>query len=112
MERKELDYVLSHHYYLKGGTKEACVKVRDFLSHATTPGNEIHSELSCVAADEFIEAVKTLMAFAFQQDDSIPEKWKCDSNCLMTFTIFCPGKCNISKTANKICPFFVDSGLI
>ena len=46
MERKELDFVLKQNHYLEGGTKEACVKVRDFLSHATNPGNQIHSALS------------------------------------------------------------------
>ena len=35
MKRKELDFVLQQNHYLEGGTKEACVKVRDFLSHAT-----------------------------------------------------------------------------
>ena len=43
MERKELDFVLKQNHYIEGGTKEACVKVRDFLSHATNPGNQIHS---------------------------------------------------------------------
>ena len=33
MERKELDFVLAYNHYLEGGTKEACVKVRDFLHH-------------------------------------------------------------------------------
>lgn len=51
MERKELDFVLAHNHYLEGGTKEACVKVRDFLNHATTPGSQIHSALSCVTVD-------------------------------------------------------------
>lgn len=76
MERKELDFVLAHNHYLKGGTKEACVKVSDFLTHATNPGNQIHSALSCITADEFMEAVKTLMAFAYSQEDSVPEKMK------------------------------------
>lgn len=112
MERKELDFVLAHNHYLEGGTKEACVKVRDFLHHATNPGNQIHSALSCVTADEFMEAVKTLMAFAFQENDSIPERWKCDSDCRMNSSIFCLGECNISKTVDRMCPYFMDEGLI
>ena len=112
MERKELDFVLKQNHYLEGGTKEACVKVRDFLSHATNPGNQIHSALSCVTADEFMDAVKTLMAFAFRQDDTIPEKWKCDNDCRMVSNLLCPGECNISKNADKMCPFFMDEGLI
>lgn len=112
MDRKELDFVLKQNQYLEGGTKEACVKVRDFLQHATNPGNQIHSALSCVTADEFMEAVKTLMAFAFQEEDAIPEKWKCDSDCHRISSLLCPGECNISKDANKMCPFFMDEGLI
>ena len=112
MERKELDSILAHNHYLKGGTKEACVKVRNFLNYATNPGNQIHSALSCVTADEFMEAVKTLMAFAYRQEDSVPERWKCDSACRKTSSLLCPGECNISKTADKMCPFFLDEKLI
>ena len=112
MERKELDSILAHNHYLKGGTKEACVKVRNFLNYATNPGNQIHSALSCVTADEFMEAVKTLMAFAYRQEDSVPERWKCDSDCRKTSSLLCPGECNISKTTDKMCPFFLDEKLI
>ncbi len=112
MERKELDFVLKQNHYLEGGTKEACIKAREFLRHATNPGNQIHSALSCVTADEFMEAVKVLMAFAFGQADTIPEKWTCDSDCHLVSDLLCPGECNISKTADKMCPFFMDEGLI
>lgn len=112
MNRKELDFVLQQNRYLEGGTKEACVKVRDFLSHATNPGNQIHSPLSCVTANEFMDAVKTLMSFAFLQDDTIPETWKCDNACRMVSNLLCPGECNLSKTPDKLCPFFIDEGLI
>lgn len=112
MDRRELDFVLKQNQYLKGGTKEACVKVRDFLQHATDPGNQICSSLSCVTDDEFVESVETLMAFAFQQEDAIPEKYKCDSDCHMASDLLCPGECNISKTADKVCPFFMDESLI
>lgn len=108
MERKELDSILKQNHYLEGGTKEACIKARDFLQHATNPGNQIHSSLSCVTADEFVEAVKILMLFAIQQEDTIPEKLKCDDVCRMVSSLLCPGECNISKTANKLCPFFTD----
>lgn len=104
MERKELDFVLKHNHYLEGGTKEACIKVRNFLYDTT----KIHSPHSCVTVDEFMEAVKTLMAFAFSQEDSVPKKWKCDSDCRMTSYLLCPGECNISKTSDDICPFFMD----
>lgn len=112
MERKELDFVLAHNHYLEGGTKEACVKVREFLNHATNPGNQIHSSLSCISADEFMESVKILMAFAFQQNDSIPETWYCDNDCRKVSDFLCPGEYSISKDSQKLCPFFMDEGLI
>ena len=73
MERKELEFVLENNHYLKGGTKEACVKAGDFIVNSMNPGNQLHAPLSCVKADEFVEAVKTLIAFAFRQEDAIPE---------------------------------------
>ena len=59
-----------------------------------------------------MDAVKILMAFAFQEDDAIPETWKCDNDCHMVSNLLCPGKCNISKTSDKMCPFFIDESLI
>lgn len=112
MVRKELDFVLKQNQYLEGGTKEACVKVRDFLRHnATTNLKNQISALSCVTVDEFVEAVRTLMSFSFQQEDTIPEKWKCNGDCKRTSNLLCPGECNISKTSEKECPFFVDESL-
>lgn len=83
MERKELEFILEKNHYLEGGTKEACVKARDFIVNSINPGNQLQSPLSCVKADEFIEAVKVLMAFACRQEDTIPETWKCDIDCHM-----------------------------
>lgn len=42
MKRTVLDFVLKQNQYLEGGTKEACIKARNFLQYATiTPGNQI-----------------------------------------------------------------------
>lgn len=112
MERKQLEFVLDDNHYLKGGTKEACVIARNFLSHATSSGNEIYSHYTCVTADEFIDAVKKLIAYTFQQDDAIPKMWKCDNDCRMVSYLLCPGECNINKESDKTCPFFWDEGLI
>lgn len=42
MNREELNFVLKQNDYLEGGTKEACIKVRDFLHHVTKPGKQIN----------------------------------------------------------------------
>lgn len=112
MEREMLNWLLEKTEHLEGGTKEACIKAREFLHYARNSENRIYSPVSCVSAEEFIESVETLMAFAFRQSDTIPEKWKCDSDCRLASNILCPGECNISKTAYKKCPFFMDEGLI
>ena len=112
MERKDLEYILKNGQFQKGGTKEACVKAREFIRNSMNPGNQLHAPLSCVTADEFVEAVKTLMAFAYLQDDTIPEAWECDKDCKMTSDILCPGEFNIRKGSDKMCPYFMDEGFI
>lgn len=112
MKREELEFILESNECLAEGTKEACIKAREFLHHATNQGNQIHAAVSCVTAEEFVEAVKTLMAFAFQQEDTVPERWRCDNDCQRVSDLLCPGECNISKKAEKLCPFFMDEGLI
>lgn len=108
MERKKLDVVLQQNNYLKGGTKEACIKARDFLRHKNNPESQNQFIVSCVSEDEFVEAVKVLMAYAFQREDEMPDMWYCDSDCKRTFDVVCPGECNISKESKVLCPFFVD----
>ena len=114
MERKELEWTLGSNHYLRGGTKEACVIAREFLSHAKNQvdGEGIHATNSCVTETEFIEAVKTIMAFTFRQEDTMPERWYCDNDCHRVSWFLCPGECNISKTSDKLCPYFMDEGLI
>jgi len=65
MNRCYIENILKDGQFKRGGTKEACIKAREFLSNAMNPGNQLHAPLSCVKADEFVEAVKTLMAFAY-----------------------------------------------
>ena len=108
MERGELEFVLESNHYLKGGTKESCVKARDYIVNSMNPGNQLHAPLSSVRADEFVEAVRVLVAFAFRQEDTIPETWKCDYHCGMTSYLLCPGECNINQKSDKMCPFFVE----
>lgn len=113
MKRECLEIILKQNSYLKGGTKEACVKVREFLHYAINSDGRIkQSDLSCVSLDEFIEATKILMAYASLQEDEIPKTWCCDVDCKRTTEIFCPGECNINKKSGELCPFFIDESLI
>lgn len=114
MERKMLDYVVKKNNYLPGGTKEACVKVREFLQNAKWDGNEVKTmDYSSVKAEEFVEAVNVLMASAFRKEDEIPETWYCNDDCSkLSGYISCPGKFNIKDESSEECPFFSDSDYI
>ena len=81
MKREELDFIIKANRCLEGGIKEAYIKARDFLQHAKNPGNQLQAPMSCVTADEFAKAVKVLMEFAFEQEDTIPKKWKRKNDC-------------------------------
>lgn len=105
MNREEFDFVMKQNNYLKGGTKEACIKIRDFLRH-------FDAGMSFVNVDEYKEAVGTLIAFAFRQEDIVPEKWKCDIDCRMLSYLMCPGEFNLDNNSEKRCPFFTDESLI
>ena len=112
MERRELEYVLAVNGYIEGGTKEACVKVKAFLRDSHQLESLEEPPFSSVKKAEFIDALKTLLAFSFMQDDTIPETWHCDSDCRMWCSLFCRGECNIRKDSDRMCPYFVDEGNI
>lgn len=114
MNRDQLNFVIDHNSYLNDGTKAACVKVRDFLRRSQTEQEKYlyGNYASCVTVDEFVEAVETLMAFAFTQEDTIPERWHCDNDCHKVSHLLCPGECNIDKKSEKRCPYFMDEGHI
>ncbi len=99
-------------YYLEGGTKKACVIVRDFFRDVKDVAKVLQNKHSCVTANEFVDAVKALVAYAFSQEDTIPETWRCDSDCRMTSYLLCPGECNLNKKSEKQCPFFMDESYI
>lgn len=112
MQREQLNFVCEDNEYLKGGTKEACVKARDFITHVINRGNDLSAPLSCVSANEFIESVKVLMAYAFKKEDEVPEFYKCDNDCRKVSHLLCPGECSVTSDAKKMCPFFEDEANI
>jgi len=112
MTREELDFVLKQNAYLEDGTRQACIKINEVIKNAHCTDNKIELLQSCVNIDEFMEAIKILVAFAFQQEDQTVKTWYCDSGCRRIYSLLCPGECNVSKNAKTICPFFIDEGLI
>ena len=111
MTREEMEKLFKSKAYLEGGTKEACVKVREFLKHKLRIEDKVPSTIdSCVSEEEFIEAVCALMAYAFLKPDKVPKRWYCDMDCKRVFDIFCKGECNLEKNSKNLCPYFIDDG--
>ena len=82
MKRNMLEFILMSNKYFHGGIKEACVIAKEYITH---------KDNSCVSEEEFFEAVKTLIAYSFQNADD---------------------ECNVDKEALRKCPYFEDEGLI
>ena len=112
MNRKKLKSLIEEKSYLKGGTKEACLKAKEFLRGAICEENTIQSTQMAVNADEFREAVKLLVAFASKHADEVPKRWTCDEDCKRIFEDICPGEFGIDKNSKNKCPFFIDDGMV
>lgn len=120
MERKMFDFSVGEIKCIKGGIKEACVIVREYLQNSKVSGESISSPNSAVTTEEFIQATNILMAYAWQnrKNDCIPEFWYCIDDCSnIDKCIFCPGEYQIAskdekgKSLSKIpCPHYKDSG--
>ena len=110
MNRKNLESLLKEKGYKEGGTKEACIKAREFLRAAVCEGNTLRSRYFGLNANEFCEAVKVLVAFAYEHDDEVPKRWNCDSDCKRIFEAFCLGECGVDKNSKNTCPYFIDDG--
>ena len=116
MERKMIDFTIKQLKCIPNGSKEACVKVREYLQNMKIDSkNRIQCvEYSSVKSAEFIEAVKVLMAFAWEnrENDKVPDRWYCESDCANNDTcIFCPGEYQVvpqDKENQKVkrCPYY------
>lgn len=125
MERKFFEFLLNKSECIPGGSKEACIKVREFIRSATIDqdGNIISSERSSVDSKEFMEAVRVLMAFAWQnrEQDCVPDRFVCNEDCSsLDYQGVCLGECQLisketieknssEKVKAKRCPYFIDS---
>ncbi len=108
MERQELEKIIKDNQCIEGGTKEACIKIREVLNNKMNPGNQLHAPLSCVSIEEFIDSVKVLLAFAIEQPDVKISQYYCENNCVYVYSTICPGEvnCGISKSGIKLCPYY------
>jgi len=115
MERTEFDFAVKHIKCIPEGTKEACVIVREFLQTRPRIQAGLHS---AVTTEEFLKAVKTLMAYSWEnrENDCVPEFYHCDNDCSnIQRCIFCPGEYQLAgkdekgmSLSKKLCPHFRD----
>ena len=101
MTKDEMQFVLKDNSYLENGTKQACVKIQDYLKNIKS----IESS-SPIDYKEFLESISTVLAFCFQHKDTIPNKWHCECDCRHSGSLLCPGEFNINKDSHKLCPYY------
>lgn len=101
MTKEELNFILKYNNYIKGGTKEASLKVKDFVKKI-----QYVESNSSIEFKEFLECIGTLLAFTFSSKDTIPERWYCDNDCRYNSCMICPGEFNTEEKSEKICPYY------
>ena len=118
MKPEELEKMLLEKSYLRGGTIEACVIIRMFLSHVHSEDWKNSEKIATyahagVSGQEFIKAVRTLMAFAIEQDDTLPRRWRSecrssflDIECKKHRNSLCVGEFNLADNSKEVCPYF------
>ena len=101
MTKDEIEFILKHNNYAKNGTKEACIKVKEFIKQT----KKIESK-SSIDYEDFLNSINTLLAFCFESNDKIPEKWYCDNDCVYSSSLICKGEFNIDKKSENLCPYY------
>ena len=85
MTKDELNFIIEDNQYLKGGTKEAALKVKDYVKKI-----QYVESNSSIEFKEFLECLNTLLAFTFPAKDTIPTKYYCDNDCKYSRCLLCP----------------------
>ena len=101
MTKDEIEFIVKRNNYLKDGTKEACIKVKEFIKQT----KKIESK-SSIDYEDFLNSINTLLAFCFQAKDTIPERWYCENDCRFTSSMICKGEFNIDKKSENLCPYY------
>lgn len=101
MTKDQIEFIVKNNKYAKNGTKEACIKVKDYMKNI----NSIESK-SSIEFNEFVECINTLLAFCFTEKDTIPTKYCCDNDCKYSAFLLCPGEFNTDDKSKNICPYY------
>jgi len=96
LDNDRIKYIVKCNKYLEGGTKEACVKLRQFFQDQSS------------LDDSHIMAMEVLMAAAFAKDDEMPRRWHCSKDCHYSSirNTLCRGEMNLDRRSPDLCPYF------
>ena len=120
MEREFFEFVIKN--MPKNSVKRACYIVREYSRYSKI---ETDSILTCeegcaVSLHEYLEAVKVLLAYSYENSDMLTEveQFACESDCSHNNGCvgFCNGEFSISKKSHdktlKLCKYYSDSQFI
>ena len=105
MKREDFDY-FTNEYNNLNTVKKACFVVKEYQRCET--GRVM--DKSAVTYDEYQEALKKVLAYAFLKSnkEEIIETWKCNKECVRYRGVesFCPGEFQIDDNSNNLCKWY------
>ena len=107
MKMRNIDRFIEDSKCIQGGTREACLKAREILSKGVVRKDSFYASHSEVSVDEFIQAVRVLVALASNLPDEKVELYYCQGDCAMYYDKHCVGELTLSSSATKLCPHYV-----
>ena len=106
MKARNIDKFIEDSKCIQGGTKEACLKTREILSKGVVRKDNFYASHSEVSMEEFLQAVKVLVAFASNLPDEKVELYYCQGDCARYYDKHCVGELTLSSCATKLCPHY------
>jgi len=97
LNQDQLRFVIKQNHYLPGGTKKACLILRQFLV----------SDRRTMRIEE-VNSLEVILAAAASREDEVPERWHCENDCHYTSDLKCAGEMGLMKGATRLCPFYSD----
>lgn len=91
---------------IDGGSKEAAIKVRAVLKKIIMQNDSVLL-LDQNNAEDFLQAVRKLVAFAERRPDTYVPLFYCEEDCAILSCHKCLIKPNLFKEGTEICPLYI-----
>ncbi len=106
---ENINQLIKENGCIHGGSKEAAIKVRAVLKNISRANeNVLLLGRSGVDAEEFLEAVRKLIAYAEIGTDTKVELWYCETDCVRAPNPNCLYRQHTFSTGTKICPHYIE----